>query len=389
MTSSTSQPHPFDSVSLEELRRRRSAKWRVYGGDVLPAWVAEMDYPLAEPIREALHAAIELGDTGYAYPASLGASFAAWAKQCFDWSLAAEDVHLVVDVVTGIAEVLSAATAPGEGVVIEPPVYPPFARTIERLGRVVVRAPLRRGLSGWAPDLDAVERAYQSGARAHILCSPQNPTGIVYSRAELVALGELAARYRVLVLADEVHAPLTLPGAKHIPFPSVSTAAASRAIVLTSASKTWNLAGLKAALLIACGDEPRAVLSALPDDLPYHAGHFGVVASEAAFRSGEPWRAQALAILDRNRQLLAELIVKHLPGVAYIPPRAGYLAWLDFNALALGPDPARRLLDRGRVALSSGPTFGVEGQGFARLNIGTTQALLEQAITQMAAAVRK
>jgi cystathionine beta-lyase len=211
----------------------------------------------------------------------------------------------------------------------------------------------------------------------------------VYSRAELVAIGELAARHRVLVLADEVHAPLTLSGAQHIPFPSVSEAAASRAIVLTSASKTWNLAGLKAALLIACGEEPRALLSRLPKDLPYHAGHLGVVASEAAFQHGEPWRAQALAILERNRQLLAELIVKHLPEVAYIPPRAGYLAWLDFNALALGPDPARQLLERGRIALSSGPTFGIEGRGFARLNIGTTRALLEQAVTQMAAAVRK
>ncbi len=228
----------------------------------------------------------------------------------------------------------------------------------------------------------------------HLLCSPQNPTGIVYAPETLARIAELADRHDVLVLADEIHAPLTLPGAIHRPFPVVSEAARRRSIVLTSASKAWNLAGLKAAVLVACADEPRALLSKLPPELPYHAGHFGVVASRAAFLEGAEWLAQAVAIIDRNRRLLGELLAKALPEVGYVPPRAGYLAWLDCRGLGLhagmnagvSADPARIFLERGCVALSSGPTFGAEGEGFARLNIATSRALLEEAVRRMAKA---
>jgi cysteine-S-conjugate beta-lyase len=289
--------------------------------------------------------------------------------------------------VTGIAEVLRVATAPDDAVVIEPPVYPPFASTVRVLGRRVVEAPLARTDRGWAPDLAAIERAYASGARVHLLCSPQNPTGIVYERDALVAIAALAERYGVLVLADEIHAPLTLPGATHVPFPTVSAAARRSAIVLTSASKAWNVAGLKAAVMIASADNPRAVLSRIPPETPYHAGHLGVIAGIAAFREGDAWLAQAIAIIDRNRRRLAELLRSELPAVRYVMPQASYLAWLDCSALVLGADPAAALLARGRVALSSGPTFGAQGQGFARLNLATTGRLLEEAVARMKRAV--
>ena len=380
--------HPFDAVSWEELRARQSAKWTVYDPDVLPAWLAETDFPLAEPIRRALHAAVERGDTGYATRGDLGAAFADWSALHWGWAPHAADVHLVVDVVTGIAELLKVATQPGDRVVIDPPVYPPFASTITRLGRVVAPIPLATSGEGWALDLDAVAHAYQAGARVHLLCSPHNPTGIVHSRQTLVALAELAHAHQVWVISDEVHAPLALSGSTHVPFAAVSEAAAARAIVLTSASKTWNLAGLKAALLVATGEAPRSLLARLPPDLPYHAGHFGVIASCAAFREGEAYRSELLAVLDRNRRLLGELLREQLPEVRYLPPQAGYLAWLDFRALNAGEDPARRLLERGRVALSSGPSFGSQGRGFARLNIGTTASLVREAVARMAKALR-
>ena len=259
--------HPFDAVDEATLRLRRSAKWALYPADVLPAWVAEMDYPLAEPIRRALREAIDRDDAGYASAAGLGEAFAGWAATRWSWDVDAADVHLVSDVVTGITELLRAATSPDDGVVIEPPVYPPFASTVRSLGRRVVEAPLARTDRGWAPDLAAIERAYASGARAHLLCSPQNPTGIVYEREALVAIAELAERHGVLVLADEIHAPLVLPGATHVPFPTVSDAARRSAIVLTSASKAWNVAGLKAAVMVASADKPRAVLSRIPPRL--------------------------------------------------------------------------------------------------------------------------
>jgi cystathionine beta-lyase len=376
--------HPFDDTPEVVLRRRSSAKWGLYGSDVLPAWVAEMDYPLAEPIRRVLHAAIDDDDCGYPAPAGLGEAFAPWAKAQWGWALTKQDVCVVADVVTGIAELLGVATAPGDGVVIEPPVYPPFASTIRHLGRTVVDAPLLRTETGYAPDLDAIERAYAGGARAHLLCSPHNPTGTVYPERALVAIAELADRYGVLVLADEIHAPLTLPGATHRPFPTVSAAAARCSVVLTAASKTWNVPGLKAAMIIATSEEARAVVARLAVEMQYHVGHLGILAARTAFREGGPWHASTLAILERNRSLLGDLLREHLPRVRWVPPQAGYLAWLDCRELGLGADPAAAFLARGKVALSRGPTFGREGAGFARLNIGTTRALLEEAVRRMA-----
>jgi cystathionine beta-lyase len=378
--------HPFDDVTEISLRRRRSAKWSLYGADVLPAWVAEMDFPLAEPIRGVLHRAVDDDDCGYADPAGLGGAFAPWANARWGWELAKEDVHVVCDVVTGIAEILRVATSAGDRIVIEPPIYPPFASTVRQLGRVVVEAPLKKTDAGYAPDLEAIERAYASGARAHLLCSPHNPTGIVYTESALARIAELADHHDVLVLADEIHAPLTLPGATHRAFPTISAAAARRSIVITSASKTWNLAGLKAAMMIASSDEARAVLARLPPETPYHAGHLGVLAARAAFGEGDAWLASAVAIIDRNRALLGELLREHLPQVRWVPPQAGYLTWLDCSALGLGPDPAAAFLERGKVALSSGPTFGSQGVGFARLNIATSRGLLEEAVRRMASA---
>jgi cystathionine beta-lyase len=383
LPSSVMSDHPFDAVDEATLRARRSAKWVHYPPDVLPAWVAEMDFPLAEPIRRALRGAVDRDDAGYAAEAGLGEAFAEWTRRRWAWEVEPADVRLVVDVVTAIGEILRVASAPGDGIVIEPPVYPPFAGTVRALGRRVVEAPLARGDAGWAPDLAAIEAAYATGARVHLLCSPQNPTGIVYGRDALVAIGALAERYGVLVLADEIHAPLTLPGAEHVPFPGVSEAACRSSIVLTSASKTWNVAGLKAAVMVASAPRAREVLARLPPETPYHAGHLGVIAGIAAFREGDAWLAQVVAILDRNRRLLADLLRAELPAVGYIAPQAGYLAWLDCRALGLGDDPAAPMLARGRVALSSGPTFGAQGRGFVRLNVGTSRGLLEEAVRRM------
>jgi cystathionine beta-lyase len=379
--------HPFDALGLDQLRERESAKWRVYPPDVLPAWLAETDFPLAEPIQRALQAAIARHDAGYATRGQLGQAFAEWSGAHWGWAPDPDDTRLVVDVVTALAELLRICSAPGDRVVIDPPVYPPFAGVIEQHGRVVAPVPLARGDAGFAIDLAGVERAYRAGARAHILCSPHNPTGIVHSRDTLGTIAELAQRHGVWVISDEVHAPMTLPGAEHVPFPSVSPAAAARGIVLTSASKTWNLAGLKAALVIACRAEARALLGQLPLDLPYHAGLFGVIAGAAAFREGEAYRSELLRVLDRNRQRLGELLSERLPGVSYVPPQAGYLAWLDFRALGWQEEPARRLLERGKIALSPGLSFGAQGQGWARLNMGTSAELLREAVERMHSAL--
>lgn len=383
-----SEHHPFDLVTEADLRKRQSAKWRVYPPDVLPLWVAEMDYPIAAPIKRTLEEALAVDDAGYADPRGLGGAFVPWARATWGWSVAPADVKVAPDVVTAIGEILHVATRPGDGVVIDPPVYPPFAGTIERLHRKVVEAPVKRTAAGFSLDLEAIERAYAGGARAHLLCSPHNPTGTVHPRETLARVAELAARHGVLVLSDEIHAPLAYADSRHLPFPTVSSDAARTSVVLTSASKTWNLAGLKAAVMVACHDETRAVLARLPAELPYHAGHFGVLGARAAFEEGGEWLASTMRILDRNRTLLADLLREHLPKTRYVLPQAGYLAWIDCTELGLGPDPAKAFLDRGRVALSQGPSFGTGGEGFARLNLATTGPLLEEAVRRMARAAK-
>jgi cystathionine beta-lyase len=379
---------PFDEVSLELLRSRRSAKWERYGPDVLPAWVAEMDFALALPIREVLQHAIARDDTGYAMPGRLFTAFAGFTASRFGWEVDPAGVRLVADVMSGIAELLRALTEPGDAVVVNPPVYPPFFGVTLSTGRRVVETPLDRGDDGWRLDLDGLEQAFAGGARAYLLCHPHNPTGTSFARAELEAVAELAAAHGVVVIADEVHAPLTLAGARHVPYLSLGGRASEHGISLASASKGWNIAGLKCALIVTASERTRARLAErLPEHLGVHAGHLGVLASVAAFEHGGEWLDALLRHLDRNRRLLGELLADRLPQVGYLPPQAGYLAWLDCRALGLGDDPAAAFLERGQVALSEGPRFGEQGRGFARLNFGTSSALLEQAVRRMAAAV--
>jgi len=368
-------------LSLADLRRRRSAKWAKYPEDVLPAWVAEMDFPLAEPVARALGEAVANGDTGYASPAELGLgeAFAGFAAGRLGWEVDPAAVSPAPDVVGAIVSLLTILAEPGDRVVINTPVYHPFFAVIEELGLELAEAPLRAG----ELDVEAVERDFAEGAVALILCSPHNPSGGVPAREQLVAIAEAAARHGAWVLADEIHAPLTLPGAEHVPFLGVSEAAAERGIALCSASKAFNVAGLGCAQIVTASPGAAELVGRLPFGAT-HCGHLGAIASVAAYREGGPWLDDVLAVLDHNRRLLAELLDAHLPEVGYVPPQASYLAWLDLRPLGLGDDPAAELLIRAKLALSPGPSFGPQGAGFARLNFGTSPALLSEAVERLA-----
>ena len=372
----------LDQLDLEQLRLRRSVKWTKFEPDVLPVWVAEMDFPLAEPVKTALAEAIEQSDTGYANAeaSGLATSFSEFASRRLNWTPDPAGVVATGDVVGGISSLLGALTEPGDGVMITPPVYHPFFSAVEEAGCQLVEAPMAGGRT---LDLDRIESGFRAGARALILCSPHNPTGTVPARAELERIAALAAEYEAWVLSDEIHAPLTLPGAKHEPFLPVSDAAAEWGFCLSSASKTFNLAGLTCAVIATASDHAREVVESLPFG-EKHPGHLGVIASETAFTLGDEWLDQVLAQLDYNRKLLADLLAEHLPEVGYRMPEAGYLAWLDCRALGLGDDPAEAILRSGRVALSNGPWFGKEGAGYCRLNFGTSPDLIEMAVERMA-----
>ena len=373
--------------SLETLRQRTSMKWRTYPPDVLPAFVAEMDFDLAAPIVEAVGAALAIGDCGYGHKGRLGEAFAAFAGKRLRWPVDPARVYAIPDVMTGVAEVVQAVTPPGSGVVINPPVYPPFFYRLRFAERRVVEAPLRRGDDGrYDLDLDALEAALAAeDVRAYLLCSPHNPAGRVWSRDQLMAVADLCQRHAAVLLIDEIHAPLALAGAEHVPFLSLDHEMTERAVAFTSASKAWNIPGLKCGVAIAGSPDLAAVLDERWEALL--AGQVGVLASIAAFEQSLPWLDALLAQLHENRTLLARLLADHLPAVAYVPPEASFLAWLDGRALGLGDDPAAAFIKRGRVALSPGPGFGPQGNGFVRLNIGTSPELITEAVRRMAAAI--
>ena len=371
----------FDALDLGTLATRRSHKWRKYPSDVLPAFIAEMDYDLAEPLAEALRAAVSRQDCGYADATGLGEAFAAFAADRHGWTVDPGRVHMVPDVGAGIDTTVRLVTGPGDGVVINPPVYPPFYEFIQACGRTVVEVPL----VGTQLDFAGLEAAFAAGARAYLLCNPHNPTGRVFSADDLQLIADLADRYRVTVIADEIHAPLTLAGARHTPFMSFPEGAAV-GVTLASASKAFNIAGLKCAVAVAGSAEIDRMLASAPDSLRWGAGLFGVLATEAAWRSGGAWLDELLLHLDRMRMLFGTLLAQRLPAARYVPPQAGYLAWVDCSDLGLGAEPADAMLARGRVALARGLDFGAVGDGFVRVTIGTSSALLTEIVDRMAKA---
>jgi cystathionine beta-lyase len=371
---------PFDGITLAGLRTRASTKWTAYPPDVLPAWIAEMDVALDPAIRATLLATIENDDTGYATRRRIAAPFAAYLERTFGWAVEPAFVTTATDVLAALAEVLRALTEPGAPVVINSPVYPPFYRVIGHIGRTVCDVPLLHDERGWALDFAGLERAFAAGAHAYVLCSPHNPLGRVWSEHELTRIAELAQRYRVVVIADEIHAPLTLSGATFVPFLAVSEPHGFvDGVALWSASKAWNLAGLKCATIVAGSEPMQQRLRGIESE----PSQLGVLAGIAAYEHGATWLRELNAQLDHNRTLLGDLLAAALPGVRYRPPEAGYLAWLDCAGLGLAGEPVDVFLARGRVALSRGRDFGPTGAACVRLNFGTTPEILTEVVERM------
>ena len=376
----------FQFASLESLRTRRSSKWRTYDADVLPAWVAELDVVLAEPIARALHDAVDRSDTGYLWVGALPESLAAFAEQRWGWRVDPAHVTVLPDVVSGLAHAIELFTRPADGVVITSPVYPPFWSTISRItARTVVDVPMCRDADGaYALDLDGLDEAFaRPDVSAFVLCSPHNPSGTVPTATELRHIADSALRHNVAVIADEIHAPLTHPGVTHTPFLSVAPDELS-AVSLVSASKGWNLAGLKCAQLVAGSDAVAAqVKDGIPMEVQFETGHFGVLASIAAYDEGGPWLDELIGHLAANAEYLGSALAAQLPGITYVPPTASYLAWLDCSGLDLDGVPSRVFLDQGRVALNPGRPFGPGLDAFVRLNFGTSRENLDEILARM------
>jgi cysteine-S-conjugate beta-lyase len=276
---------------------------------------------------------------------------------------------------------------PGDAVVVNPPVYPPFFHWVEETDTKLVEVALRQDEQGaWRLDLDALAEAFASRPSAYVLCNPHNPVGRVHSPDELAEVARLAHAYGVTVVSDEIHAPVVLPGSTYTPFLTVP-GAADVGVSLVSASKAWNLAGLKCAAIVSASPAMRALVQRRPVDARWRIGHLGVLASVAAFDDGGEWLDALLATLVQRRTELGDLLTRHLPDVRWHPPEATYLAWLDCRAYGDGAVPRDRFLERGRVALEPGPNFGAPGSGWVRLNFGTSAEIVQAAVERMAAAV--
>jgi cystathionine beta-lyase len=380
-------PLSADEQIAQLSAQRTSAKWRMYPRDVLPAWVAEMDYPVAEPIRAALGSAIANSDLGYRWPEEVPTALAAFAQQTWQWSIDPEWVFVTPDVMHGVVTVLQACTRASDSVVINPPVYPPFALCVEQVaGRHLMTVPLLESEDGsWNIDFTALEQAFaRPEVTAYLLCSPHNPTGQVYSDQDLRRIAQLALDHDVLVIADEIHAPLVHPDVQFTPFLTVAPAELA-AVSVISASKGWNVPGVKCAQIIAHdGRTADALRASSVIEVSFGVDHLGVLAALAAYRQGGAWLLDIRQRIAANAQLLAELLAQQLPTVRYRVPEASYLAWLDLRNCDLGDDPAVQILERGRLALYSGPAFGAAGIGHARLNFATSPEILTDMVKRLA-----
>ena len=379
---SIASPAPADRLRTS----RSSLKWTRYPEGVLPLFVAEMDYPVSERIREAVIERVAASDLGYIDSAGpLAEAFASFAAHRWSWTLDPGTVRVATDVSVGIVESLRHGIAQGSPVVVTSPVYPPFFELIEEARLPVVDVPMVETLTGWTLDLASLEEAFIAGARAMLLCNPHNPLGLPHDRDSLAALAMLAARYGVLVISDEVHAPLTHHGAVFTPFAVVAGDVAAHSITVTSASKGWNMAGMKCALMVPSDAHTLAILDSFPQEVASRTSILGLHANIAAYGDTE-WLDATISRIMHNDQLLASLLQRKLPLVRYRRPTATYLGWLDFRDLGFGLDPAERVLSDAKVALNSGPAFGAGGRGHARINFACDPSVLEEAVERMAVA---
>lgn len=384
-------PAELDAVRPSSRRPSRGEKWTTYPDDVLPLWVADMDFPIAEPIRRVLRFAVERSDLGYPIhpaPTEIPELTAERMQRVHGWSVSPERVEIISDVVQGMFTAVYQFSEPGEGVIVQTPIYPPFLGSVLKQGRRLDENALALGPRGYEFDLEQLRDTTDAATRVLLLCNPHNPTGRAFRREELAALAALAVERDWIVVADEIHQDLVWGDRRHVPFASLGPEVEARTITLTAASKAFNIAGLRCAVAIFGSDELKRGFSALPRHLRGGIGMLGIEALDAAWRHSGPWLDEVCEYLEANRSYLIDFVRDELPGVVLHPPEATYLAWLDCRALDLRPSPFGFFLEKAKVALSDGATFGAPGRGFARINFATSRAILSQALEHMAKALR-
>ncbi len=381
----------FDELDVASLRRRHGKKWRTYPPDVLPAWVADMDFPIAAPIRRAIEEMVALDDYGYPHAragAEVAELLAARLGERFGWKVEPQRIELVNDVIQAMYIALEVFGEPGQRALIQTPIYPPFLDATADTGRPAAFCPLVRRASGYEMDFDAMGLAVTAETRFFLLCNPHNPTGRVFARRELERIGELALRHDLIVIADEIHADLVYDGGVHLPFASLDPEVGARTVTLTSATKAFNIAGLRCAAAIFGSQSLQDRFRRVHPHVRGGLSRTGLAATRAAWESCSEWLEALVRYLQGNRDLVAAFLSERMPKVEHRPPQATYLYWLDFRALGLREEPYDFFLRQARVALSPGPDFGAEGAGHARLNLGTSREMIADILERMAVGCR-
>jgi cystathionine beta-lyase len=377
---------------LAELQSHRSEKWRGFAADVLPLPVAEMDFPVAQPIRDLLTEMISKSDLGYlgSIP-ELGQGFAQFAGRRWNWEVDPLQVRAATDVGVAVVEVLRVFTNPGDSILVNSPVYQNFYNWINETKLTLVDVPFERtgdeSANPWELNWDGIEKAYAAGLKVHLLCSPHNPLGRIYTKEELLRIVALAKRYDVLVISDEIHAPLTFKGNTFVPMLSLGADAESVSVTVTAASKGWNIAGLKCAIIVSQNEVINARLATMPMAVHFRASLLGGFATAIAFAEGEIWLDSVIENLDHNRHMLKDLLNSQLPSVRYHIPDNSYLGWLDLEALNLGEDPSVTLLEKGRVAFNAGHIYGKQCSQYVRFNFATSPTIITEAVHRIARAI--
>jgi cystathionine beta-lyase len=376
----------FDKLEIDKLRQRRGKKWNTHGPEVLPAWVADMDFPVAPAIRRRLQEVLERDDFGYPFDGQAGRLAELLSQRCkdrFQWSIDPARVEVIADVMQGLQMCLQMFSSVKQGASILTPIYPPFLQATRAMSRRADCCTLVPGVDGFEVDWQRLDASIVADTRVLLLCNPHNPTGRVFSRDELMRFAELALKHDFTVVSDEVHSDLVFSGNAHVPFASLGPEIEARTVTLMSATKTFNIAGLRCAMMVFGSEALQARYRSGPRFARGALSSLGMQATEVAWTECGDWLAALLRYLEDNRDLIRDFLAERLPGIRFLPPQATYLAWLDCAGLGLGSGLWQHILDKGKVALSDGREFGAGGEDCVRLNFATSAEILGDVLRRL------
>jgi cystathionine beta-lyase len=383
---------PYDFDQIIDRRHTDSAKWRWYNRegkeDVLPLWVADMDFVSPEPVIRVLQERATHGIFGYGLPPDdLKEVIQERLAQLYDWHVETDDIYFTPGVVTGFNQACHAVGEPCDEILVEPPVYYPMLRAPGNSGRVLKTVPLIEGSERYEHDFDAFEEAITERTSLFLLCNPHNPVGRVFEKDELERLAEICLRHDIVICSDEIHCDLVFPGHPHTPIASLAPEIAAQTVTLFAPSKTFNVAGLSCSVGVIQNPDLRDKVFNTGRGLISHINVMGFAATLAAYRDGQKWLDKVLAYLEANCDYLLEYIADYLPGIKCQKPEGTYLAWLDCREAGIPGNPHEFFLEQAGVAMNDGAVFGEGGESFVRLNFGCPRATLTEALERMRAAM--